>query len=171
MLFVNLFFLFTSSAFAQNIQIQALPQTINYRENDLVIVCSITNPSQLSSVFFIQLQRNSSTTFDTVVSVTTGGTPPIQWTDTQLQGRATATGNVDSPSTAQLRLTINKASVQCPTDFKMYICKMSGYASSWPVTQETSPIVLSYIGKYFLEVDTFICHLKLQQYEYKHKTF
>lgn len=136
----------------------------------MVIVCSITNPSQLGAVYYIELQKNSSTTFDTVVSVTTGGTPPIQWTDSTLQGRASATGNVDSPSTAQLRLTINKASVQCPTDFKMYICKMSGIASSGPVTQETSPIVLSYIGNYFLEVDTFICHLKLQQYEYKHKT-
>eukprot|EP00105_Crassostrea_gigas_P032838 XP_011455992.2 PREDICTED: uncharacterized protein LOC105348322 [Crassostrea gigas] len=137
----------TSLAFTQNIQIQAQPQTINYRENDMVIVCSITNPSQLGAVYYIELQKNSSTTFDTVVSVTTGGTPPIQWTDSTLQGRASATGNVDSPSTAQLRLTINKASVQCPTDFKMYICKMSGIASSGPVTQETSPIVLSYIVK------------------------
>lgn len=104
------------------------------------------------------------------MSVTTGQTPLVEWKDSTLQYRAFAKGNVDSPSSAKLRLTIDKARVQCPTDFKMYMCKMSGYASSGLVTQETGSIVLSYIGKYFLEVDTFICHLKLQQYEYKQKT-
>lgn len=142
-------FLFSYSASAQNIQTQALLQTVNYRKNDLVIVCSITNPSQLNAVYYIQLQRNSSTTFETVVSVATGQTPPVQWTDTKLQGRATATGNVDSPSSAQLRLTIDKNSVICPTDFKMYMCKMTSYSNvvSDGITQETSPIELSYVGK------------------------
>uniref|UniRef100_A0A8W8KLM2 Ig-like domain-containing protein n=1 Tax=Magallana gigas TaxID=29159 RepID=A0A8W8KLM2_MAGGI len=137
----------SSLAFAQNIQIQALPQTITYRENDFIIVCSITNPSKLSSVFVIQLLKNSSTTFEPVVSVTTGQTPLVEWKDSTLQYRAFAKGNVDSPSSAQLRLTIDKARVQCPTDFKMYMCKMSGYASSGLVTQETGSIVLSYIVK------------------------
>lgn len=141
-------FLFSLSASAQDIQIQAQPQTVNYRESDLNIVCSITGP-QLSSLFFIQLLKNSSTTFETIVSVTPGQTPPIQWKDTQLQGRATATGSVDSPSTAQLRLTIDKASVLCPTDFKMYMCKMSGLATNSDiVNKETSPITISYIGMY-----------------------
>lgn len=136
-------------ASAQNIQIQALPPTVNYGENDMVIVCSITNPSQLNAVFFIQLQRNSSTLFDAVVSVATGQTSPIQWQDTQLQGRASATASIDPPSTAQLRLTIVKDRVMCPSDFKMYMCSMSGFSSiaSEAVTQETSPIIISYIVK------------------------
>nr|XP_034301832.1 uncharacterized protein LOC105345013 isoform X3 [Crassostrea gigas] len=139
----------TTDAFVQNIHIQAFPQTVNYRENDMVIVCSITNPSQLNAVYSIQLQRNSSTTFETIVSVATGQTPPVQWKDTQLQGRASATGSVDSPSTAQLRLAIDKHSLICPTDFKMYMCQLTGYNSylGETVTQETSPITISYIVK------------------------
>nr|XP_034303099.1 uncharacterized protein LOC105333181 isoform X2 [Crassostrea gigas] len=140
------FFLFSSPASAQNIQIQAQPQTVVFLKNDLVIVCSITNPTQLSSVFFIQILKNSSTTFDNVVSVTTGQALPVQWKDTVLQNRASVTGNIDSPRTAQLRLTIDKNSVQCPTDFKMYSCKMSGMSTaSNPVTEETSPITIFYI--------------------------
>lgn len=96
------------SASPQNIQIQAIPSTVTLRENDLNIVCSITNPTQLRSVYFIQLLKNSSTTFENIVSVVTGQTPPIQWNDIQLQGRASATGNIDSPTTAQLRFTIDK---------------------------------------------------------------
>lgn len=121
-------------------------------------------------MFVIQLLENSSITFEPLVSVTTGQTPLVEWTDSTLQDRASATGNLDSPSSAQLKLTINKASVQCPTDFNMYMCKMSGYAWFGLVAQETSPIVLSYLGRYFLDVDTLICHLKLQQYEYKQNT-
>lgn len=139
--------MFSSPASAQNIHIQAEPQTVVFLKNDLVIVCSITNPTQLSSVFFIQILKNSSTTFDNVVSVTTGQTLPVQWRDTVLQNRASVTGNINSPRTAQLRLTIDKNSVQCPTDFKMYSCKMSGMSTaSNPVTEETTPITIFYIG-------------------------
>eukprot|EP00105_Crassostrea_gigas_P029354 XP_011451281.1 PREDICTED: uncharacterized protein LOC105345013 isoform X3 [Crassostrea gigas] len=139
---------FTSLASAQDILIQALPQTVIYGENDLVIVCSISNPSLLSSVFFIQLLRNSSTTFETVVSVTTGQPATIQWKDSALQRRATAIGNLDSPSSAQLRLTIDKDSVLCPADFKMYMCKMSGLTTASDVVpKETSPITISYTAK------------------------
>lgn len=145
------FFLFVISI-CTNIQIQALPQTIIYRETDLVIICSITNPSQLSSVFFIELLKNSSTTFETVVEVSTGQTPLVQWRDTTLQNRASATGNIDSPSNAQLRLTIDKNSVLCHADFKMYKCKMAGFSSTAleVVTQETSSIALYQIGIYYL---------------------
>lgn len=143
------FTLISTSASVQNIHIQAFPQTVNYRENDLVIVCSITNPTQLTSVFFIQLLKNSSTTFETIVSVANGQTPPVQWKDTALQSRASATGSINSPTTAQLRLSIHKNSVQCPNDFKMYMCKFAGYNSYSEkiVTQETNPITISYIGK------------------------
>ncbi|XP_052722409.1 uncharacterized protein LOC128193163 isoform X3 [Crassostrea angulata] len=139
----------TTDASIQNLHIQAFPQTVNYKENDLVIVCSIINPSQLNAVYNIELQKNSSTTFETIVSVATGQTPSVQWKDSALRNRATATGNIDSPSTAQLRLSIDKTSVQCPNDFKMYMCKFSGYNSysEKSVTQETSPITISYIVK------------------------
>lgn len=143
---IHIFVIFYSAS-AQDIQIQALPLTVNYGENDLVIVCSIINPSQLSIVFFIQLLRNSSGTFDSVVSVATGQTASIQWKDSALQSRATAIGNLDSPSSAQLRLTIDKANVMCPADFKMYLCKMSGLTTaSDVVSKETSPITISYTG-------------------------
>lgn len=113
-------------------------------------MCSITNPLQLRSVFYIELLKNSSTTFDSVVSVSTGQTPPIQWGETTLQGRASATGNIESPSNALLRLTIDKNFVMCPTDFKMYMCKMSGLSTeSVAVRQDTSPIIISYIGMYY----------------------
>lgn len=149
-LWVKIYFTVISiSASVQNIHIQVFPQTINYKENDLVIVCSIINPSQLNAVYNIELQKNSSTTFETIVSVANGLTPSVQWKDSALRNRATATGNIDSPSTAQLRLSIDKSSVQCPNDFKMYMCKFSGYNSysEKSVTQETSPITISYIGK------------------------
>lgn len=167
-----MFFFFSFSASAQNIQIQALPQTVNYMENDLVIVCSITNPSQLISVLFIQLLKNSSNTFYTVVSVTTGQTS-VQWTDSRLQGRASATGNLDSPNIAELRLQIDKSSVECPTDFKMYMCKMSSLSTNADVvSQETSPITISYIGMKYLKIDIIICFVHLillqrQQHYYK----
>lgn len=133
-------------ASSENIQIQVLPETVIYKKNDLLITCSITTPSELSSISFIQLQKNYSTTFDTVVSVATGQTPNIQWKDSALQRRASATGSIDSPSTAQLRLTIDKSYVQC-SDFNMYKCKMSGFGTaSVAVTQETNPITISYIA-------------------------
>lgn len=149
---MSIFFFFSSSAFAQNIQIQAQPQTITYRETDLVIICSITNPSQLSSVSFMELLKNSSTTFETVVEVSTGQTPLVKWRDTTLQNRASVTGNIDSPSNAQLRLTIDKNSELCHADFKMYKCKMAGFSSTAleVVTQETSSIALSQISIYNL---------------------
>lgn len=94
------------------------------------------------------LLKNFSTTFETVVSVHPGQTPPVQWKDTALQNRASATGNEDAPSNAQLRLTIDRSSVQCPTDFTMYMCKMSGLSTNSDiVTRETSPITISYIVK------------------------
>lgn len=137
---------FILHASTENIQIQSLHKTVIYKENDLVITCSIINPSELSSITYIQLQKNISTTFETVVSVATGQTPPIQWKDTALQNRATATGNLDSPTTAQLRFMIDKSHVRC-SDFKAYKCKMTGFGiTSGAVTQETTPITISYIA-------------------------
>lgn len=157
---IDINFLFSISASSENIQIQGFPETVIYKKNDLLITCSITTPSELSSISFIQLQKNYSTTFDTVVSVATGQTPNIQWKDSALQRRASATGSIDSPSTAQLRLTIDKSYVQC-SDFNMYKCKMSGFGTaSVAVTQETNPITISYIGMYTnLNSNLFCLHI------------
>lgn len=101
-------------------------------------------PYKTQCSVFIQQLKNSSTTFETIVTVIPGQTPPVKWKDTQLQGRTTATGNTDPPSTAQLKLTIDKASVICPTDFKTYMCKMSGLSTNSDIVNgETSPITIS----------------------------
>nr|XP_022325341.1 uncharacterized protein LOC111125637 [Crassostrea virginica] len=138
-------------ASSQNIQIQVLPQPVIYQENDLVIQCSITNPSQLSSVYFMQLHRNSSTGFETVVSILKGGTPQIQWpSGSTLQNRASAEGSeINTPSTAKLKLTVHKNSVLCPTDFTAYKCKFSGLSTSTSdvVIQEANPVIITYIVK------------------------
>ena len=139
------------SASSQNIQIQVLPLLVIYQENDLIIQCSITNPSQLSSVYYIQLQKNSSTGFETVVAIFKDQSPQIQWpSGSTLQNRASAVGSqIKIPSSAILKLTIDKNSVMCPTDFVEYRCKMSGLSTvtSDAVTQETNPITVTYTGR------------------------
>nr|XP_022325707.1 uncharacterized protein LOC111125833 isoform X3 [Crassostrea virginica] len=141
----------TADAFPQNIQIQVLPKPVIYQENDLVIQCSITNPSQLSSVFYIQLHHNSSTGFETTVSIFKDQNPQIQWpSGSTLQNRASALGSeINTPSTAKLKLTIDKNSVMCPTDFTAYRCKLSGFSSaeSDAVTQESNPVTVTYTVK------------------------
>lgn len=133
-------------ASTQNIQIQAIPPVLILQENDLTIVCSITNPSQIPYVLSIHLLKNYSSTFETVVSINTGQTPPIQWKDSSLQVRASVTGNIDPREIAYLRFIIAKNSLNCHDDLTMYICQMSALSASDIVTQETSPITISYIG-------------------------
>ena len=70
---------FSVKASSQNFQIQGLPQPVIYQENDLVIQCSITNPPQLSNVYYMQLYKNVSTDFETVVSIFVDSTPQIHW--------------------------------------------------------------------------------------------
>ena len=134
-----------------------------YQENDLVIQCSITNPSQLSDVYFMQLNRNISTGFETVVSILKGQspqtpqTPQIKWpSGSTLRYRASAGGSeINTPSTAKLKLTIHKNSVLCPTDFTAYNCKFSGLSTSTSdvVIQEANPVTITYIGKYRGNID------------------
>lgn len=142
----NNYFIFLFSAFTQDIQIQALPPKVILRENDLVIVCSITNPSQLDSLFYIELSKNASIDFNTVVSVTSND--QIKWADSTIQNRgAIAVGSISTLSTAHLRLTIDKDSVQCPEDFKMYRCKISGLDTlSKIITKASTPIIIDYTG-------------------------
>lgn len=133
-----------SHASSHNIQIQAIPPTVTLRENDLVVLCSITNPSQLASLFFIQLSRNASVNFTTVVSVACED--KILWADSTLNYRgANAIGSIGTLNTAQLRLSIKKDIVRCPDDFKMYKCKMSWFDfQSNVVEKETLPITVTY---------------------------
>ena len=139
------------SASSQNIQIQVLPQPVIYQENDLVIQCSIINPSQLSAVYNIQLHRNSGTGFETVVAIFKDQNPQLQWpSGSTIQNRASTAGSeINTPSKAKLKLTIDKDSVLCPNDFTAYRCKMSGFSSaeSDAVTQETNPVTVTYTGK------------------------
>lgn len=134
------------SALTQNIQIQALPPKVTIRENDLVVLCSITNSSQLQSLFFIELSRNATVNFTTVVLVSIED--KIKWADSALQSRgAAAMGSLDFINTPYLRFTMNKDIVQCPDDFKMYKCKMSGVDSrNKIVTKESAPIGIAYNG-------------------------
>ena len=146
--------MFFISAFPQNIELEVLPQPVIYQENDLVIQCSITNPKQISSVYYIQLLKNSSTGFDTAVAIFKDQTPQIQWPSESLQTRASAVGSeINSPNTAKLKLTIDKDSVLCPTDFTAYRCKLLGFStvSNDAVTQETNPVTVTYTGKYFID--------------------
>lgn len=121
------------------------------RENDLVVLCSITNPSQLTSLFFIQLLRNANVTFSTVVTV--ANEDKILWVDKTMHNRgATATGSISTFNTAQLRLTLNKDIVRCPDDFNMYKCKMSGLNSQSNVVEdETLPITVTYNSMYYIQ--------------------
>lgn len=147
-------FLSIVSALAQNIQIQALPPTVTIKENDLVVLCSITYSSRLESLFFIELLRNATVNFTTVVSVLNND--KITWADSALQNRgAAAIGSLDLLNTPQLRFTMNKDIVQCPDDFKMYKCKMSGVDTlNNIVTKESTPINIAHKG--MLVSQTFI---------------
>ena len=133
-------------------QIEVLPLPVIYQENALVIQCSITNPSQFSSVYYIQLHRNSSTGFETVVSIFKDQSPQIQWpSGSTIQNRASTAGSkINTPSSANLKITIDKNSVLCPTDFAVYKCKMSGFSTvtSDAINQETTPSTVTYTGKY-----------------------
>lgn len=147
----NFDFLSIVSASSQNIQIQAIPPTVTLRENDLVVLCSITNPSQLASLFFIQLSRNASVNFTTVVSV--ASEDKLLWVDSTLYNRgATASGSISTKSTPQLRFTIKKDIVRCPDDFNLYKCKMSGFdLQSNAFESETMPITITYNSMYCIQ--------------------
>lgn len=101
----------------------------------------------MSVIFSIQLWRNITSGFEEVVSAITGKTPIVQWVDQALKGRATATGSLEITSSPELRLTVDKNSVQCPSDFSMYMCKLTGYSTA-SVEVETNPIKVSYNGMY-----------------------
>ncbi|XP_052722420.1 mucin-22-like isoform X4 [Crassostrea angulata] len=126
------------------IQIETKPQIVRYKEEDLVVVCTLNKPETLQNLFFLQLKRRSpSGTLNNVVSVT-GAT--IQWQDQTLQNRANVTGTVASPPTAHLSMVIRKDSVQCPLDFTEYECSLSGFGTgaTGAFSEITYPVKVSY---------------------------
>ncbi|XP_061189147.1 uncharacterized protein LOC133197236 isoform X2 [Saccostrea echinata] len=138
---------FPSFGSTQNVRIQVQPLSVNLRQDDLVVTCSTVNPSQLDTVYTIQLQKNNTNTYSMkdVVSVrSSGGQNTTTWQDTELRNRASVTGTVSTPATAQLKLTIPKDQVLCPQDFTGYMCIMSGFTTAL-VTQVTSQEYVTYI--------------------------
>jgi hypothetical protein len=137
------------TASTQNLQIAAQPATVDLGHDDLVILCSVVSPSQLYSVFTIQLKKNNSGTLQNVASVrAVNGQDTVSWQDSTLQGRATVAGSVYSPAAAQLRFIIPRDNVQCPADFTGYKCSMVGFGTAdvGLVSQETNQIFAYYRG-------------------------
>lgn len=117
--------IFFVAARSQHVQIQAVPPTVKYLENDLVIICSITNPSHLKAIVSLELLRNESGSFQTIVSINQD--QKTHWINTLLERRATVSGSVNGTNSAELKFLIDKKNVLCPEDFTTYKCKMSGY--------------------------------------------
>ncbi|XP_056003932.1 uncharacterized protein LOC125660941 [Ostrea edulis] len=90
---------------AQNIQIEAQPATVDLRQGDLGILCSVASPSQLHTVYIIQLLKNNSgPTLARVASVHpgSGGTDVIAWQDTTEQGYSNRLRQFTSNSTTKV---------------------------------------------------------------------
>lgn len=115
------FFYLVSPALSQNVQIQAVPPTVKYLEDDLVIICSITNSSNFSAVLSLELQRNESGSFQTIVSIGQDQAP--QWANTLLKRRANVSISVSDTYSAEMKFSVDKENVLCPEDFTMYKCK------------------------------------------------
>ncbi|XP_062609449.1 uncharacterized protein LOC134271230 [Saccostrea cucullata] len=124
-------FLNITLTWSQNLQIQAIPQTVDMGEDTMTIICSLNNPSQVKALYFMVLQRNVSHSFENVVSISmTNYEEVIRYYNSTLQARTTATGSLEPPFTSELRLTFTKENLRCPDDFKEYRCKMSGLDSN-----------------------------------------
>lgn len=104
----------------------------------------------MQTVFLMDLQKNTSTGFEAIVTLATGQAAKIN--DIGLQNRATAIGSLDSPSSAQLRLTIDKNSVRCPDDFLTYRCTMNGLSlTNVGVNDQSTPVTIEYEGTYLID--------------------
>lgn len=97
---------FFVAARSQHVQIQAVPPTVKYLENDLVIICSITNPLSLIAIISLELQRNESGSFQTIVSINQDQKP--HWINTLLERRATVSGSVNDTNSTELKFSIDK---------------------------------------------------------------
>uniref|UniRef100_A0A8W8J9L4 Tyrosine-protein phosphatase domain-containing protein n=1 Tax=Magallana gigas TaxID=29159 RepID=A0A8W8J9L4_MAGGI len=142
------FFYLVLPARSQHVQIQAVPPTVKYLENDLVIICSITNPSSLIAIISLELLRNASGSFQTIVSIKQDQKP--HWINTLLERRATVSGSVNDTNSAELKFSIDNKNVLCPEDFTTYKCNMSGYVNimnSNYIVQNEDQITITYTSK------------------------
>lgn len=143
--------IFFVAARSQHVQIQAVPPTVKYLENDLIIICSITNPSSLIAIISLELQRNESGSFQTIVSINQDQKP--HWINTLLERRATVSGSVNDTNSTELKFSIDKKNVLCPEDFTVYKCKMSGYnytISSNYIVHDEDQITITYTSMDYL---------------------
>ncbi|XP_052711974.1 uncharacterized protein LOC128186234 [Crassostrea angulata] len=126
-----------------SIQIRA-DQPQMHLENDLAIVCYISNPGNIASVFSLELQMNKTGSFQRIVFMYSDDKDI--WKDAILQNISKVSGSLSSPSSAELRLVIDKKNIQCPDDFAMFRCKMRGFDQVTHNVEEkfTEPISVSY---------------------------
>ena len=118
-------------------------------ENDLEVICTITSATQITTFYYIQLLRNT-TSFEPVVSIFHDQAPQIQWPNGSiLQTRATVSGSINSTSAAFLKYRIDKNRVQCLKDYNAYKCRFEGFSKIKrdAVTEEANPISVFYSGK------------------------
>lgn len=117
-------------------------------ENDLAIVCYISNPGDIASVFSLELQMNKTGSFQRIVFMYSDDKDI--WKDPVLQNISKVSGSLYPPSSAELRLTIDKKKMQCPDDFAMFRCKVRGFDQVTHNVEEqfTEPISVSYCSKY-----------------------
>eukprot|EP00105_Crassostrea_gigas_P010285 XP_011425510.1 PREDICTED: receptor-type tyrosine-protein phosphatase F isoform X2 [Crassostrea gigas] len=126
-----------------SIQIKAEQPTMHL-ENDLAIVCYISHPGNIASVFSLELQMNRTGSFQRIVFMYSDDKDI--WKDAVLQKISKVSGSLSSPSSAELRLVIDKKKMQCPDDFAMFRCKMRGFDQVTHNVEEkfTEPISVSY---------------------------
>lgn len=125
-----------------------MEQPTMHSENDLAIVCYISNPGDIGSVFSLELQMNKTGSFERIVFLYSDDKDI--WKDTVLQNISKASGSLYPPSSAELRLIIDKKKVPCSSDFAMFRCKMRGFDQVTHNVEDhfTDPITVSYCGKY-----------------------
>ncbi|XP_078320883.1 uncharacterized protein LOC144621449 isoform X4 [Crassostrea virginica] len=115
-------------------------------ENDLEVICTITSATQITTFYYIQLLRNT-TSFEPVVSIFHDQAPQIQWPNGSiLQTQATVSGSINSTSAAFLKYRIDKNRAQCLKDYNAYKCRFEGFSKIKrdAVTEEANPISVFY---------------------------
>lgn len=135
------------SALSNIIHIRTEHPTMHLK-NDLAIVCYITNPGDIASVHILELQMNKTGSFQSIVFMYSN--VKDIWKDTVLQNISKVSGSLHPPSSAELKLVIDKKSIQCPNEFAMFRCRMKGLDLVTHKVEEqfTKPISVSYCGKY-----------------------
>jgi len=121
-----------------------VPASLIIGYDRLQITCSPSNGTETWSINTIQLFSNKSGSLGTtglrLVSIyydrdTNSG--KIGWQDASLQSRATAFGNIDGPSTANLTLIVKGESTLC-FDAANYRCEIAATEEGGSIISDTS---------------------------------